>query len=130
MHLLNDAPAPAADGNALAAIVEDSSDDGARAVLREPCSELRVPTAEELPTWMALVVRHHGASAAVAQLLKVCPAEIMQDACDLAWGVRSDDQAEQLARVRLRSMNALLSNRQPTLHCLLDCRTCGPPRAW
>ena len=70
---------------------------------------MRVPTAEELPAWIALVVRHHGAQAVVAQLIKVCPAAIMQDACDLAWGIRSDDASEQFARVRASSRSIACS---------------------
>ena len=63
-------------------------------------SDLRMPTAAELPQFIASLVRHHGARAVVTELLKVCSAEDMQDACDRAWGVRSDDPDEQSARVR------------------------------
>jgi len=48
---------------------------------------------------MARVVQFHGAEAVVTQLLKVCPAATLQDACDRAWGVHSDDEDEHSARV-------------------------------
>ena len=64
-----------------------------------------MPTIEELPAHLAGIVEHHGPRVVVAQLLKACPAnmlqEMLQDACDHAMGVRLDDLDEQSALVRL-----------------------------
>ena len=61
---------------------------------------LRLPTAEELPAWVEGVVAVHGPEAIVKELIKLCPAETLQQMCDRAWGVRSDDADEQSRRVR------------------------------
>ena len=63
-----------------------------------PLSELRIPSAAELPAFMARLVEYHGAEAVITQLLKVCPAATLQEACDRAWGVRSDDKDEHSRR--------------------------------
>ena len=69
----------------------------------QPSSELRMPTAAELAAHIAQLVQLHGAREIVLLALRDCSPEIMQEACDLAWGVRSDGPGEQLARVRAYS---------------------------
>ena len=64
----------------------------------EQASELRVPTAAELPVWIARVIEVHGAEVVVPLLLRSVPPSKMQELCDLAWGVRSDDEQEMFAR--------------------------------
>ena len=63
-------------------------------------NEPRVPTAAELPFHMARCVEQHGVGPIIAELSRCCTASQMQAACDLAWGVRSDDTDEQWRRVR------------------------------
>lgn len=80
---------------------------------------LRLPTAEELPAWIEGVVAVHGPEAIVKELIKLCPAETLQQMCDRAWGVRSDDADEQSRRVRaavLIVLSTLLADCTPCVH--------------
>ena len=65
-----------------------------------PLTELRMPTSEELPDFMRQLVAHHGAHQVAWALLRVVPPDQLREYCDRAWGVRSDDEEEQFARVR------------------------------
>ena len=62
---------------------------------------IALPSAAELPDFIARLVSLHGAAAVVASLLRVVPASRLQEACDRAWGVSSDDEEEQFARVSI-----------------------------
>ena len=79
----------------------------------------RLPTAEELPAWVADVVAVHGPEAIVKELIKRCPADTLQHMCDRAWDVRSDDADEQSRRVRaavLLVLSTLLADCTPCVH--------------
>ena len=66
----------------------------------EAQDELQMPSAAQLPAWIKRVVDAHGPSAVVALLLKECPADVVRDACDRAWGVQPSNEDEHSARVR------------------------------
>ena len=61
-------------------------------------AELRVPTSAELPQHLANIIQVHGAVEVLAQLLKVCPREQLQDACRHVWATMRPDERFTMVR--------------------------------
>jgi hypothetical protein len=67
--------------------------------------DLAVPSAEQLPDWLARVVEAHGAERVVKELIRVCPRAVIEDACNRAWGERPEQSEAEYSR-RVRALSA------------------------
>ena len=70
----------------------------AAAATVDSAAELRLATSAELPQHLANIIEVHGAVEVLAQLLKVCPREQLQDACRRVWATMRPDERFTMVR--------------------------------
>ena len=104
-------------GQALVAVSnERSAAVAAAGPIDSVLAELRVPTSAELPQHLANIVQVHGAVEVLAQLLKVCPREQLEDACQRVWATMRPDERFTMVRSCNACCRVAMCSAQDPMH--------------